>query len=52
MNLTCLWLLRFTTLLGNPKGPAEPGNPNNCAEAKPCLFLFISALRRNSLPRE
>ena len=32
------------TLLGDPRGPVELGNPNTCAEVKLCLFLFTSAL--------
>ena len=34
-------------LLWNPRGPVEQGNPNTCAEVKPCLF-FIYADSRNS----
>ena len=36
--------LLVTTLLENPKGPVELGNPNTCAEAKLCLFLCMPAL--------
>ena len=34
-----------STLLKNPKGPVELGNPNTCAEVKLYLFLFTSALK-------
>ena len=34
-------LFRPETLLGNPKGPIEVGNPNTALML--CLFLFISA---------
>ena len=44
MGLHKLKYRDVTTLLGNPKGPIELGNPNICAEAKLCLFLFTSAL--------
>ena len=30
------------TLLGNPRGPVEQGNPNTCAEVKLCLFFIYS----------
>ena len=47
--LAILFIVKFfklsvTTLPGNPKGPIELGNPNNCAEVKLCLFLFMLAL--------
>ena len=29
------------TLLLNPRGPIEQGNPNTCAEVKLCLFLHL-----------
>ena len=38
-----------TTLVGNPKGPIELGNPNTCAKV---LFIFIYSDYRNSLPRD
>ena len=34
--------LSVTTLLGNPKGPVQLGNPKTCFEVKVCLFLFMS----------
>ena len=37
------------TLLGNPKGPAELGNPNTCAKTKLCLILFYSGSRSTLL---
>ena len=39
------------TLLGNPNGPVQLGNPNICAEVKLCVF-FIDSVSRNSLPRD
>ena len=34
-------------LFGNPKGPAELGNPNTCAETKLCLnFILFDSRNR------
>ena len=38
------FFVTFTTLLVNPKGLIELGNPNSCAEAKLYLFSFMPAL--------
>ena len=37
------------TLLGNPRGPVEQGNPNICAEVKLYLFFIYSGLRSSLL---
>ena len=34
------------TLLGNPKGPVELGNPNTCAETKLCLNFILFRLKK------
>ena len=39
-DLTYELLINVTTLLENPKGLVELGNPNTCAEVKHC-YLFV-----------
>ena len=34
------------TLLGNPKGSVELGNPNTCAETKLCLNFILFRLKK------
>ena len=34
------------TLLGNPKGPVELGNPNTCVETKLCLNFILFWLKK------
>ena len=42
-------MLVSQTLLANPKGPVEQGNPNTCAETKLCPILFYSGSRSSFL---
>ena len=45
-NQKPMWLLLSQTLLGNPKGPVELGNPNTGAETKLCLNLILFRLKK------